>query len=187
MKSQYIFYLLAVVYTLLPAYLANMAPVFAQRLQWFSTLAVPIDGNKMLFGKPILGKGKTWRGLIVGTVIATATVIVQTILQDANMVEHIRLIDYSTVNPLYFGILAGVGALGGDIVKSFVKRRVNIASGNAWPVFDQLDFVIGFFVLTLLVVPWNQNIVWTAIIITLAGHPISNIIGYSLHIKKVWW
>ncbi len=179
--------ILATIYLLLPVYLANMAPVIVQRLGYWKQLAKPIDGGLKLFGQDLLGKGKTWRGLIIGVLVAMITVIIQTFFQQIGWLDSIRLINYWELNYLLFGFLAGLGALGGDLVKSFIKRRVKITSGNAWPVFDQLDFIVGFFLLTWLLVVWTPEIVWAAVIITLAVHPVSNLIGYYFKIKKVWW
>jgi len=183
----YTIFIVAIIYTLLPAYLANMAPVFAMRLNWLPELNKPIDGGFKIYDKEILGQGKTWRGLIVGIIVAIIISSLQAALQAVGWLDSVRLLDYLSINFLAFGFLAGLGALGGDIVKSFIKRRVNIASGNAWPIFDQLDFVLGFFFLTWSLVAWTENIFWTAIILTLAGHPLSNMLGYYLKIKKVWW
>lgn len=187
MTNEYLIFFAAIIYTLLPAYLANMAPVLAQKLEVLPFLKKPIDGGHQLNGKDILGPGKTWRGLVVGVFVSTAVVFLQSIFQYFHFLEEIRLIDYFSLNWLLFGILAGLGALGGDIAKSFAKRRININSGDAWPVFDQLDFVLGFFLLTYTQVQWTEVIFWPALIITLAGHPITNIIGYYFKIKKVWW
>jgi CDP-2,3-bis-(O-geranylgeranyl)-sn-glycerol synthase len=53
----------------LPAYLANMAPVFVAKL--LPGWNAPIDGGrKAADGRPLLGAGKTWRGLAGGTLLA---------------------------------------------------------------------------------------------------------------------
>ena len=36
-----------------------------------------------------------------------------------------------------------LGALGGDAIESFFKRRVGIKAGNPWFFFDQVDYIIG--------------------------------------------
>ena len=43
-----------------------------------------------------------------------------------------------------------VGALSGDIVKSFFKRRLGFDRGAMLPIADQLDFVAGAWALTLI-------------------------------------
>ena len=59
----------------LPAYVANMSPVLVAKLVpgW----KAPIDGGRLgKDGKPILGPGKTWRGLIGGTLLGAVTAVV---------------------------------------------------------------------------------------------------------------
>ena len=48
--------------------------------------------------------------------------------------------------PLLFALC--FGALLGDIVESFFKRRLGKNRGEDWLVFDQLDFIIGALVLS---------------------------------------
>jgi len=40
----------------------------------------------------------------------------------------------------------GAGALVGDLIKSFFKRKLKIDEGNAWFPFDQIDWIIGAYV-----------------------------------------
>lgn len=59
----------------LPAYVANMSPVFVAKLvpRWNA----PIDGGRMAKdGKRVLGPGKTWRGLAGGAVTGAITAVV---------------------------------------------------------------------------------------------------------------
>ena len=49
--------------------------------------------------------------------------------------------------------LLAVGALLGDLVKSFFKRRFGKERGSKWPVADQYDLVVGAFVLLLIFDP----------------------------------
>lgn len=60
----------------LPAYAANMSPVLIAKLtpRWNA----PIDGGRLAKdGQPLLGPGKTWRGLVGGAIAGalTATVV----------------------------------------------------------------------------------------------------------------
>ncbi|HET6399618.1 MAG TPA: CDP-archaeol synthase, partial [Candidatus Thermoplasmatota archaeon] len=58
----------------LPAYVANMSPVFSAKLlpRWNA----PMDGGRTSKdGKRVLGPGKTWRGLVGGIVAGAATAV----------------------------------------------------------------------------------------------------------------
>src|ERR1041385_3753204 len=128
----------------LPAYVANMAPVFVAKLVpgW----KAPIDGGRVgKDGQRILGPGKTWRGLAGGTLLGGLVA-----LAVASLAPHwgtMNGVDYSlgAVGPLrvlLFGACVGLMALVGDFVKSYFKRRRRIERGGSWFPFDQLDFVV---------------------------------------------
>jgi CDP-2,3-bis-(O-geranylgeranyl)-sn-glycerol synthase len=55
--------------------------------------------------------------------------------------------------PLMIPILFSLcfGALLGDIVESFFKRRIGRDRGQDWIPFDQLDFIVGALVFSLLI------------------------------------
>lgn len=173
-------------YFILPAYLANMAPVIFHKLELLQFLGRPIDGGKKIGNDYIFGSGKTWRGFIAAILLGIIVAAVQAGLYQNEAFRQISLVDYPSVYWL-FGFLAGFGALFGDLVKSFFKRRIHIHSGKSWPIFDQLDFIVGFFVFTYWLVQPPFEVIAIIFIITLVLHPLTNVIGYLLKIKKVWW
>ena len=177
-------------YLLLPAYFANMAPVWLAKLGWLKFLDKPIDGGRKLGSDYLFGPNKTWRGLTAGVIVAVIVTAIQAALLSYPALAAISLLDYRHYF-LLFGSLAGLGALLGDLAKSLIKRRLNIAAGRPWPVFDQLDFVTGFFCFTYWFTPWlvqpSGSVILTCFLITLLLHPLANIIGYLLGLKKVWW
>ena len=109
-------FVLKCVYFMLPAYFANMAPVFFRKIKF---LDIPIDVNKKFLGKPIFGKNKTYRGLFFGILLGFLVFLLQKSLSE--QLNAISLIDYSSV-PLILGILLSAGAIVGDLIKSFIKR-----------------------------------------------------------------
>jgi CDP-2,3-bis-(O-geranylgeranyl)-sn-glycerol synthase len=59
----------------LPAYVANMSPLLVARV--IPGWKAPIDGGRMAKdGRRVLGAGKTWRGLVGGTVLGAITALV---------------------------------------------------------------------------------------------------------------
>ena len=81
----------------------------------------------------------------------------------------------------------GAGAMTGDCVKSFFKRRRGVAPGGTWIPFDQLDFVAG-----ALLFAWQRAALgWTdvAIILVLSfiGHILVNHLGYWLGVRDARW
>ncbi len=158
---------------ILPAYFANAMPVLLKG-------KILIDFNKKFFdGKPLLGKGKTFEGLIGGILIAG---IVGWLMQQ---IGSVGLISQS----FQLGIILGAGALFGDIVESFFKRRMNLKRGADLPIFDQLDFLFGALLFVYLfadiIIIWQWVII--LIIITPPLHRVSNIISYLTGSKDVPW
>jgi len=62
--------------------------------RWFTSLAVPIDAERALRGRRILGDHKTWRGLLAGIVVAPLVLELQILAYRAGHTRAIALIDY---------------------------------------------------------------------------------------------
>ena len=175
-----IFYqLLGIFWLLLPAGFSNMTPVFVKKVNF---LNYPIDGGATFCGRELLGANKTWRGLFFGTIAAIIIAYLQVFLYP--YVQGFTLLDYSKVNPFMLGLLLGLGALVGDSVKSFFKRQMGISPGQTWWFFDQVDWIVGgfFFLAPYYVFGWNIYVVGVVMMGIL--HPMINILGYLLGIKK---
>ena len=169
----------------IPALIANpLAVIFGG--------GTPIDGGLKIDGRRVLGDGKTWRGLFGGGIAGGLITIAFNFLVSplVNM--------YPGSNSTYIIIFSlSFGALLGDILASFFKRRLGRKRGAKTPVIDQYDFVIGAFLLTFII---NHNWIlntyfssdgWIALIILIIGvpllHRIVNIIGYKLGLKNEPW
>ena len=175
--------LLQCLYFILPAYLANMAPVFVKKR--FNKLAIPIDFNKKIGNNAIFGKNKTFRGLIFGIIFAIIMTFVQFILYNNNILVGISIADYS--NWLLIGFLMGSGAVFGDLAESFVKRRMNYEPGKSMVPFDQSDFVVGALIF---VYPWvslSFNKIIIILILSFILHIIINHIAFYIGMRKEKW
>ncbi len=128
-------------YLFLPAYLANTAPVITS-LILKKKLATPLDLGKKWRGKRILGDHKTIRGVIAAMIIGGAVFWLQKIIYNNQVWKGISLINYDEKS-IIIGIMLGLGAITGDAVKSFFKRRKGIKPGEKWFPYDQIDFTIG--------------------------------------------
>lgn len=174
---------LVVLWLFVPAYLANMAPVLVRdRLR---VLDRPLDGGRSWRGVRVLGDHKTWRGLIVGTLVAVVVYELQRALHSAGFLRALAGFDYGA-HPLLPGFLLGAGALAGDAVKSFFKRRVGIAPGKSWIGPDQLDFYAGAFLLLAPVhvppfVPFLLSVP-----IVFVGDVLTSIAGWAIGLRDDW-
>ena len=163
-------WLLQTTFWFLPVVAANITPLFA-------SLADKREGKARVlvrrwYNHPIweeaLGENKTWRGLAVGIISAGFVFWGLSDLQNTNWqwVKDASIIDYQTESVVVMAVLLGGGALLGDIVKSFFKRRIPKAPAYQWwpnlravspqnrryppsvkwyPM-DQVDFIIGAWV-----------------------------------------
>ena len=172
-------------YFILPAYFSNGSGlVFGGGL--------PLDfGKSDSNGTRWIGDGVTWKGLIAGTVVGTITGAIQGIIAP----YVIQAFGSYIVTPIItnlpegilIGFLLGFGALLGDAIGSFLKRRLGIGRGNPAPFLDQLDFIVVALILVSFVVELNLLVVVLAIILTLALHLLTNVGAYLLGLKDVWY
>jgi CDP-2,3-bis-(O-geranylgeranyl)-sn-glycerol synthase len=86
-----------------------------------------------------------------------------------------------------FGFLIGLGALLGDSVGAFIKRRFNIPPGVRLLVVDQVMFVI--IALALICFVFVPSIwIWIAsIVLTFVLHIIVNHLAFYLKINNNKW
>ena len=170
---------------MLPAYFANMAPVFAAKI-FGNKFSLPIDFGKTYQGRPIFGANKTWRGLIAGIIIGIATIFLQFFLYKINFFHSISILDYSQINLILFGFLFGFGVILADASKSFFKRRANLKPGDKWFPWDQLDF-LGALILICFAYQPSLAIIFLIVFISPILPIIANWLGYKLKLKKVSW
>ncbi len=173
----------------LPAFVANPSAVL-----WGG--GTPMDfGRKARDGERILGDGKTWRGLVGGTLSGAVLGLILTLPFDV----------FSPGSTWSFGppveaflasALLAFGAMLGDVVGAFIKRRRHLNRGAKAPGLDQYDFVVGALLLSLLVPAWSVprfffGDAWfgllAIIVITPALHRTVNIIGYRMGKKHEPW
>ncbi|MBD3304465.1 CDP-archaeol synthase [Candidatus Woesearchaeota archaeon] len=171
--------ILQVFWFFLPAGIANMAPVL---FKWVPFLDYPVDFNVKLRNKPLFGRNKTFRGFAASIILAIIIVYIQKTLYART--EYLAFVDYSAVNVLLLGFLMGFGALLGDLVESFFKRRLSIAPGKNWVPFDQIDWILGAVACVYFYVDISWSLVLAAFVIFGLLHPVINLVGYFLHFKK---
>lgn len=158
-------------YFIFPAYCANAVPVIFGG-------GIPIDtGKKFLDGKPILGSHKTFRGVFAGLAVGTFVGFVQFVLfRSSSLLQQVLLFQSS----ILLGFLLSLGALVGDLIKSFFKRRLGLPPGSSLPIADQLDFVVGGLLFSLLVSLPPFHVVLIIIVITPPIHLLTNFLGNLL-------
>jgi CDP-2,3-bis-(O-geranylgeranyl)-sn-glycerol synthase len=149
------------IFLYLPAYFANASPVILGG-------GGPIDGGvKWIDGKPLLGSHKTVKGTILGVVVGAIVGILQK-------------------NPLG-GSLQAFGAIIGDIIFSFLKRRLDMVPGASFPLLDQLDFIIFAIILSYPIQTPGLDTSLGILVLTIPLHYLTNFIAFRLSLKKNPW
>ncbi len=161
--------LVLAIWSIFPAYVANAAPVVLGGGR-------SIDGGKKFSdGRPIFGPGKTIRGFVAGLIAGTIFAMLQGFAFDLLYLYSLR------------GFLLSLGALTGDLLGSFIKRRMNLERGAPAPVMDQLGFVVVALLFASPLFTPSWEVVLTILIITLPIHLATNFIGHRLKLKDRPW
>jgi len=170
-------------WAMLPAYVPNNAAVLTGG-------GPPLDFGRTWRGRRLLGDGKTWRGTVGGIAAGLAAALVlDAVVGDASAAAGVDLPDFPGLLPLALP----VGALLGDAVGSFVKRRLGAERGAAAPGLDQLDFVVGALALAALADPgWAGNVFGVPeLVVVFVATPLlhlgTNGVAYALGLKDEPW
>lgn len=170
---------------MLPAFIANGAPILAARSPLIEKWDTRLDFGKKFHGKPVFGSHKTWRGIVSGMLIATLVLWLQqlAIAHFDWTVVFANGVDYSTLPTLILGPLFGLGALGGDAIESFFKRRRGTRAGDRWMPFDQIDYIIGAVLVSLPFVVLSIRQYILIFIIWFCMHIAGTYIGWRVGLK----
>ena len=149
-----------------PAYAANGAPVLFGG-------GKPLDMKRKFMGKRIFGDHKTVRGTLSSLVCGTLVGII-----------YYPFLAYM----LPIAIMLTVGANFGDLVGSFIKRRISMKPGRSLPIMDQY----GFFIFALIFAFWlghMPGVYGLAVLVILTGalHVLTNRGANKLKLKEVPW
>ena len=177
------------IYLMIPAYFANgSALVFGG--------GTPLDFGKNAWdGRRLIGDGCTWRGLIGGGLLGTIIGGILGFLANLGIASNLfnisasqmTLFSGNIVQGLVIGFLLGFGALIGDAIGSFIKRRMNFERGKPVPLLDQLDFVVVALLFVSLVIDLSWQMVVIILFVSIFLHLGANIFAYLINIKDVWY
>ena len=164
-------------YYILPAYVANAVPVIFGG-------GYPIDAGKLFRdGKPVFGSNKTVRGFFAGLLVGTFTGFVLSRLYQLDGFPQDFLFHYD----ILLGFMLSLGALTGDLLHSFIKRRLDISPGSPLPVADQLDFALGALLFSITVYPPPLHGAVIILVMTPPIHLLTNFLAYLIGAKKTPW
>lgn len=169
----------------LPAGFANMTPILVAKLPIISRWSLPIDFGKSFNSRRIFGDNKTWRGLVFGILAGVLICCLQFWLADQ---FHLSFLEtqpkYNQTPPIILGLLLGLGALAGDSVESFFKRRSAIKSGQTWFPFDQLDYIFGAVIFSYWLIPLEVSELASLFVVWFFMHLLFSYLGYKTGFKS---
>jgi len=148
----------------------------------------PIDAGRRAWDKrPLLGSSKTWLGLLGGMSAGMLCAVLEAhLLMGTSWDLWAGQADWYLAS----GFLLSAGALAGDLLGSFAKRRLNLGAGEASWLLDQLPFVL---VAMLAVLPLGITFQFELVplafllIITVLLHRSANWLAHRSGLKKVPW
>jgi len=136
--------ILQALWIILPAYVANASALLVGG-------GTPIDfGKTCKDGKRVLGNGKTWRGLFAGAFVgmtagfglSVAAKYIAPTEYNFLQFENLDFEGFPLMIPIVFSLC--FGALCGDIIESFVKRRVGKDRGENWLFIFFMEFSLTY-------------------------------------------
>ncbi|MCW6166955.1 MAG: CDP-2,3-bis-(O-geranylgeranyl)-sn-glycerol synthase [Thermoplasmatales archaeon] len=192
MLPQPIASLAAVIWVLLPAFSANALATLPRG----TGPAMDLGRSWPWDHRRVLGPSKTWSGFFVGSALGIAIGLVEAgviLLAPPNLAVVPRLAP-SIVAAIPVVSVIAFGAMIGDAVGSFIKRRIDRPSGSRVWLLDQFPFVLvpialGFAFYPALFVATFANweaIIWV-VLLTLLLHVGFNWVGYKAGLKRVPW
>ena len=157
------------VWLMLPAYCANMAPPFVKYWQ----------GWNRSISRTYLGDHKTIVGFALGIVAGIVTAFLQSLFEFTSL--------WKPGDWLAVGLMIGAGAMCGDAIKSFFKRRIGIVPGERWIPADQLDFVVGALIPLSVLVSLDWTDVQAILGFTFVADIVVNHASFHLGIRDTRW
>ena len=185
--------IIIVLWVMGPAYIANSVAVLTGGRYPIDQGKVSSDGNR------ILGDGKTWSGLLGGTLGGIIFGILLDSGEGRMALEQLTGEEFGKSlwgnNPILTFALLSFGALFGDLTASYYKRRQNLQRGDKFTLLDMYDFIFMSLILCF-ILQRNWLLSWildgwmplfTILLLTPFLHRGVNIIGYNIGIKNEPW
>jgi hypothetical protein len=143
---------------------ANGAPVIATRI-FGQRFSCPLDGGvEFVDGKPLFGKSKTVRGILVSILSSV-------------MAAPLLGLGWK------IGVAVGSAAMAGDLVSSFVKRRLNLAPSSRATGLDQIPESLFPLLACRGALSLSVSDIAVGVAIFFAGEVIFSLLLYKAHIR----
>lgn len=144
---------------------ANGMPILAGRIMG-KQMNYPVDAHLVLADKQaFLGKSKTWRGLIFSLLVTPLFSIILSL-------------------PWTIGLIIAAGAMSGDLLSSFIKRRLKIPASGQAILLDQVpESLIPLLLVSTVLQLSVTDIAMLTIMFVIVELILSKFL-FALHIRK---
>lgn len=174
---------------LLPILLSGLFFIACMKKRWLMALNTPMDFGLELGGKRLFGPNKNWRGAVLYLVGGTAI----------TLMLHYLSLTQGWVAPVFqqdpwlVGPLCCAGYVLGELVNSFIKRRLEILPGSKAKTqlgrliqafFDNADGAIGYGVVLNLVFRPEGSYLYLALLLAFIVHASSDVLMRKLSLKQ---
>ncbi len=144
--------------------IANGAPIIAMKL-FGDSLAMPLDRGYQLYGQPLFGPSKTVRGILAALLLT-------------GLCSGLMGLGF------LMGIVIATLAMCGDLLSSFIKRRLGRPSSSRFLGLDQIPEAL----LPLLYCKQVYGLDWGMVFLVVAGFIVVELllsrVLFALHVRK---
>lgn len=175
---------------------ACMLPAGVAHVVWLRSRAsgrfrVPLDGGRTWRGKRLLGANKTWAGAMALPPAAAVSFAAGYALAPSAFVS--LLWPLSGAAPAALGFALGAAFVLAELPNSFLKRRLDVAPGEApssgalryvLPVIDRLDSLTGVLIALALTVGLTGPLALGAVVLGAAVHASLSVLMHRLGLKR---
>lgn len=176
--------ILTYIYFYLPGGMANIGANIGRFIPGFRDMTTPVDMGVKLNGIRLIGDHKKIGSFIFGALFGTAIGILKTLYLDRYFPGLLLLNLDPTQNILMYTLIS-VGALSGDLVKSFIKRQLKRPEHTAWIPFDEIDHTTMSLLLAKIFFPIGWADILGIIVLVFFLHLATNVVGYLIRVKEV--
>lgn len=174
---------------LLPLTVAGLVFIVAMRRGWFASLQIPLDGGVFFGGRPLIGPSKSLRSLVFYVVLGTSvTSLLHLVAPLTPLVAPVFL-----ENPFILGPVTALLYVAGEVLNSFVKRRLGIhpsasptrgLGGRIQAVMDTIDGTLSSGLLLLVAYRVPGETLAVAFVISVVTHLSTDALMRRIGLKK---
>lgn len=168
----------------LPILISGLFFIASMKLGWLTSLNKPIDFGLMLGKAPLFGPNKNWRGAIFYIFGGT---LVTFLLHLAQPSQPWISVVFSN-DPYLLGLLTYSAYVLGELINSFIKRRLKIAPGGQGNLiqrfFDNTDGALAMGCVLIFGYGMQLNLLLISFAISLVIHASTDVLMRRLELKS---